>query len=65
MKKEINDFVEFCGGTTQAAERVGVTRQYMFFLRTGQRRASPQLARKIDKATDGKITKESLIWGAT
>jgi len=49
----------------KVAKLAGIGVDYLYQLSTGFRRASPDTAKRLEKATDGKITKEQLrpdIW---
>jgi len=44
------------------AEVLGVDPTYMSRLKTGNIRWSPKMALKVEQATEGHVTKESLVW---
>lgn len=48
------------------AKKAGTSPGYLYLIALGHKRAGPELARKIETASEGKVTKESLrpdIWG--
>ena len=55
--------IEIAGGTSELARLADLNSRQVIdnALRRGS--VSPDLARAIDAALDGKVTKESLVWG--
>ena len=51
------------GGAENLADGVGISEGYVYHLIRGSRRASPGLARKIERFSKHKVKKNSLIWG--
>jgi DNA-binding transcriptional regulator YdaS (Cro superfamily) len=46
----------------ELAEKIGSTANYVHLLKYNQRRPSPELALKIEKATGGKVTVLELLY---
>ena len=42
--------------------KYGVTPQYLYMIAAGTRRASPELARKIDQDTNGQVSAMELLY---
>jgi DNA-binding transcriptional regulator YdaS (Cro superfamily) len=54
------------GAKSEMAEYLGITTTWLALLIAGRRKASPVLARKIEEATGGLVSREELrpdIWG--
>ena len=58
----IRTYVDQVGGTSEAARRLGVSRQAVGHWLTGIRRPSPDIAEKIETDTHGAIRAEWVIW---
>jgi len=56
----VNRAIEIAGSTSDLAEKCGVTRAAIYNWRSGYRLPCPQNAIKIEKATDGKVTRSEL-----
>jgi DNA-binding transcriptional regulator YdaS (Cro superfamily) len=44
-------------------KKTGISRVYLWQLANGKRNASVKLASEIEKATDGQVTRERLLFG--
>lgn len=60
---EVRRFVEFFGTQQAAADAIGVTNPQINHFLKGRRRVSPDLALAMEKASDGLVSKERLIFG--
>ena len=49
------------GAASALAKRVGISKGTLSSIRTGRSRPSPQLAKKIEQATEGEVTAASLL----
>lgn len=58
------EFVSVCfdGNQTQAAKSLGLKKSHVSRLCSGQRGITPALAAKVEEVSEGRFTKESLIW---
>jgi DNA-binding transcriptional regulator YdaS (Cro superfamily) len=54
--------IEFAGGVSKLADKAGV-RQSVISMARSRESVSPELALAIERATGGRVTKESLVWG--
>lgn len=57
-------FLEEHGGNNAAARLLKISPSLASRIASGQRSISPELALKIELATQGRISKAALIWGA-
>ena len=46
----------------ELAEKLSVDRSYIFRLNNGERRASPDLALRIEQISGGKVSRTEMIW---
>jgi DNA-binding transcriptional regulator YdaS (Cro superfamily) len=53
---KFNDFVKTCGTQHEAARLLGVSRGFISHMQTGRRTVSINLARQVERLTDGDIT---------
>lgn len=60
----MRQFVAENGGIRKSAAILGVSPALVCRVRSGERKVSPELALRLERATGGRIRKESLIWGA-
>lgn len=59
----LRDFLKRNGLTHGGfGKTVGLSQGYVSLLVGGKRRPSPDIALRIEKATGGAVTKESLLW---
>lgn len=57
-------FVADSGGVRKAAAALGVSPALVCRVRSGERSLTPDLALRLERASNGRIRKEALIWGA-
>jgi hypothetical protein len=65
IMNEINQFLAEYPSDAEAAKELGVTRQYIWMLKTERRQMSRKVAQKIEIASGGRYKKNRLFWGAT
>ena len=58
----ITQFVAMYPTHAAAAKAIGVDNSFISHLMAGRRRVSPEIALRIERASKGLISKESLIW---
>jgi DNA-binding transcriptional regulator YdaS (Cro superfamily) len=58
----LREWVTEVGGARAAAETLAVAEVTVWKWLSGERRPRPELAAKIEAASDGRVRKESLIW---
>lgn len=51
------------GSQSNAARAIGVSRQLVSFIHSGNKRVTPKIAAKIEAASAGKYRKEQLVFG--
>lgn len=58
------EFVAVCfdGSQTKAAEALGLKKSHVSRLCKGERGITPALAVKVEQVSEGRYSKESLIW---
>lgn len=58
------EFVAVCfdGNQTKAGEALGLKRSHVSRLCSGERGITPALAAKVEQVSEGRYTKEALIW---
>ena len=61
-KSQLKKCVADAGGVKVFAELINVTPAAVYHYLSGYRRPKPEVALKIEQATGGRVTKESLIW---
>jgi len=54
------DFLNYCGGQSQAAEILGVSIGYVSHMKMGRRKVSFKQAQKIESITSGRISRKDL-----
>ncbi|MEN8236160.1 MAG: helix-turn-helix domain-containing protein [Pseudomonadota bacterium] len=47
---------------TELAKKIVVSRTHLNLVSTGKKRPSPDLAKKIEEATNGKVTRDELLF---
>lgn len=60
----VAEFVDSVGGVRKAATILGVSPALVCRIRKGERGVSPDFALRVERASNGRIRKEALIWGA-
>ena len=60
----LKQFVADSGGVRAAAAKLGVSPALVCRVRSGERSLTPDFALRMERASNGRIRKESLIWGA-
>lgn len=60
----VSDFVASVGGVRRAAAVLEVSPALVCRICKGQRTITPTVALRIERASNGRIRKEALIWGA-
>ncbi len=60
----VKTYVASAGGVRKAAAVLGVSPALVCRVCNGERRVTPDFALRIERASDGRIRKEALIWGA-
>ena len=59
---QLKKCVTAAGGVKAFAALIGVTPAAVYHYISGHRRPRPEIAEKIEQATNGRIKKENLIW---
>lgn len=59
-RSKFAEAIESLGGPETAAERLGVSKSYVYFMKAGQRGISPEICIAIEKATRGKFRCEHI-----
>lgn len=57
-------FVADSGGVRKAAAALGVSPALVCRVRKGERTLTPDFALRVERASQGRINKAALIWGA-
>lgn len=60
--REIERFIELCGGQAAAQKALNISSGYISLLKHGKRAPSPEMALKIEQISGGRIKKERLVW---
>jgi DNA-binding transcriptional regulator YdaS (Cro superfamily) len=63
IRKLLDDAIAICGGKSELARACGLNSRQVIDNAYRRGSVSPELALAIDKATDGQVSKESLVWG--
>lgn len=60
----LDEFVASVGGVRKAAAILGVSPALVCRVKKGERTLTPDFALRVERASNGRIRKEALIWGA-
>lgn len=60
----VSQFVADLGGVRKAAAILGVSPALVCRVKKGERTLTPDFALRVERASNGRIRKEALIWGA-
>ena len=60
----VAQFIADVGGVNKTARLLGVSPALVCRVRNGTRRLTPDFAMRVERASNGRISKAALIWGA-
>lgn len=63
VSQQFKMFIEIVGSQAEAAKLLGISPSQISLLASGKRAIRPALAERIEIATQGRVTKESLVFG--
>jgi hypothetical protein len=63
VSQHFKRFIEIVGSQAEAAKLLGVSPSQISLMASGKRTIRPALAERIEIATQGRVTKESLVFG--
>lgn len=63
VSAQFKKFIEIVGSQAQAAKLLEISPSQISMMAAGKRKISPAIARRVEIATQGQVTKESLVFG--